>query len=547
MVRIMNDITDKPDWENKVFNSDITEKWKAELRANTEDDITEKMIEWIIAELQYRSKHFKETGMVPAYDGGVIKSDSAIPESLKESLRAAVSRLENVPDHQKDYHPHSNNQVLDLVHPSLFPLVYGTTKIIKDGILGIDDGISKSGTGEVLPIPSDGETVIKGTNLFSYPGNTMGRPYSKKFQWLPCDVAFKSTSDSTEADSIPEKSNQCTITSYINNLHPREHKELYGILEQVISRAIPLWNMTLTPHKLYTNDYERIPYDEVKYDIDPDSLPEEDQPQQLPGEEDEAFWDRFDEWRSGIWRDGIILPEPGIFAPPEEVDLEEDIQEPLRRRKTLDLQRDYGKTGLQVIIKLANIHLTPENPEYGGGSWHVEGQLNEHICATALYYYDSANITESRLAFRQLEQVFGCHQDGTSIQYPGSVACKEGRLLTFSNIFQHRVEPFRLDDPTKPGHRKILALFLVDPNIRIISTANVPSQRADWGELVPWEGALGKLPRELYDEVVSYMSNPSMSMEDAKELRLELMEERKAIVADQDDAFASSTFSLCEH
>lgn len=29
-----------------------------------------------------------------------------------------------------------------------------------------------------------------------------------------------------------------------------------------------------------------------------------------------------------------------------------------------------------------------------------KGQLNEHICATALFYYDSDNITESRLSFR---------------------------------------------------------------------------------------------------------------------------------------------------
>ncbi|PNP56335.1 hypothetical protein FNYG_15370 [Fusarium nygamai] len=49
---------------------------------------------------------------------------------------------------------------------------------------------------------------------------------------------------------------------------------------------------------------------------------------------------------------------------------------------------------------MANIHLAPEKPKYDGGSWHVEGQLNEHICATALFYYDSDNITEPRLSFR---------------------------------------------------------------------------------------------------------------------------------------------------
>lgn len=31
-------------------------------------------------------------------------------------------------------------------------------------------------------------------------------------------------------------------------------------------------------------------------------------------------------------------------------------------------------TTLQCIIKLANIVLTPENPEYPGEQWHVEGQ-----------------------------------------------------------------------------------------------------------------------------------------------------------------------------
>jgi hypothetical protein len=153
---------------------------------------------------------------------------------------------------------------------------------------------------------------------------------------------------------------------------------------------------------------------------------------------------------------------------------------------------------LQIIVKLANIDLTPEKPDYEGGNWHVEGQLNEHICATALYYYDNENITNSHLAFRQscidstlemgyeqdehdfMSAVFGCEPDGPAVQEVGSVLCKEGRLLTFPNILQHRILPFKLADATKPGHRKILALFLVDPGIRIISTANVPPQQRDW-------------------------------------------------------------------
>lgn len=32
-----------------------------------------------------------------------------------------------------------------------------------------------------------------------------------------------------------------------------------------------------------------------------------------------------------------------------------------------------GNTTLQVIVKIASIELTPEKPEFPGGSWHVEG------------------------------------------------------------------------------------------------------------------------------------------------------------------------------
>lgn len=36
----------------------------------------------------------------------------------------------------------------------------------------------------------------------------------------------------------------------------------------------------------------------------------------------------------------------------------------LRAEKTVDLHRDYANRGFQVIVKLANIGLTPEKPEY---------------------------------------------------------------------------------------------------------------------------------------------------------------------------------------
>ncbi|KAG9404197.1 hypothetical protein AC1031_005736 [Aphanomyces cochlioides] len=63
-------------------------------------------------------------------------------------------------------------------------------------------------------------------------------------------------------------------------------------------------------------------------------------------------------------------------------------------------RRGMNGTHFQVIVKIASIELTPENPKYPGGSWHIEGMTNESIAATGILYYDCENITTSKLAFR---------------------------------------------------------------------------------------------------------------------------------------------------
>lgn len=90
----------------------------------------------------------------------------------------------------------------------------------------------------------------------------------------------------------------------------------------------------------------------------------------------------------------------------------------------------------------------------------VEGQMNERICATALYYLDSENVTPSHLSFRmqtssyqdELQDIAGQdqyswleHVYGTALgpsggvasaclQPYGSVETKQGRLLAFPNV-----------------------------------------------------------------------------------------------------------------
>ena len=97
--------------------------------------------------------------------------------------------------------------------------------------------------------------------------------------------------------------------------------------------------------------------------------------------------------------------------------------------------------------------------------------------------------------------------------------------LTHPQIFQHRVEPFHLQDSSKPGHRKILALFLVDPHESIISTANIPCQQKEWwDELVQGIGPLGGVPKEINQQILRViLSSHSPSLSCQTEYLMKLM------------------------
>lgn len=124
-------------------------------------------------------------------------------------------------------------------------------------------------------------------------------------------------------------------------------------------------------------------------------------------------------------------------------------------------------------------------------------------------------------------EIYGINND-SSLQVLGEVWTREDRLVVFPNVLQHRVSPFKLAQPSKPGHVKVLALFLVDPNITIPSTANIPPQQRDWwAREINKDQSLSGLPQELADLVLDEVSDFPLTMEQAKEVRDELREDRK--------------------
>ncbi|CRK42297.1 hypothetical protein BN1723_019005 [Verticillium longisporum] len=150
--------------------------------------------------------------------------------------------------------------------------------------------------------------------------------------------------------------------------------------------------------------------------------------------------------------------------------------------------------------------------------------------------------------FEGLEKIFGVESFDSSaaVQELGSVSTRQGRMLVFPNTLQHAVGSFGLVDRTKPGHRRFIVLWLVDPNDRICSTRNVPPQQHDWwAEKRLAEYNFRGLPQEIVNMVGEEVSDYPMSLKKAQELRLDLMKERTRMVEAVENQFGS--FNLCEH
>ncbi|VBB17719.1 DUF4246 domain-containing protein [Yasminevirus sp. GU-2018] len=446
MLALKNMIVLKPDWKRKVFDNLIVNKWRAE----SADNLTTKGFNSMIEELRVCAnasiiiKTPLRTSIIDISPvDGAYQSDDLVKDSLQTDLIFYGECLKFPTKYnlngvgKLDWHPGSNNQVLDLVHPSLYCATNGVTKM-------------KNGRSVDFP---------------KNPGNYL----STKYHWLPTDVEISKEGDAK-------------FKSYINNLHPGENARLYRVLERVLSCFVPMFDVVLSDS--LSPKVSRVGDHNLAIDFDHNS-----------------YADR------------------------------------LKNRSRYTIK---GKT-VQVIVKIAHIILTPENPEYKGGVWHVEGMANEQIVASGIYYYDQNNISESKLHFRMagydpsyeqddrvgVRREYGLKDEDRINNYLGYISTTNRRAIAFPNLFQHKVDNFSLEDRTKPGYRKILVFFLVDPNTKITSTSDVDPQQSHWYD---GDNVKGK-----------------MTFEQAVEHRKALMEERKYAVDALTELVFEREFSLCEH
>ncbi|KAM0346266.1 hypothetical protein ACHAPU_005693 [Fusarium lateritium] len=583
MMLLMDTLTDKLDWHRKVFDDIIVQKWRDEARQQSEDGlyarilqdklndgpskphsriISDAAFDYCIEELCGKAAYFVKSGLIPTLDGPrntVVKSDSLIDETLHQDLKKACAELREEHLDNINWHPRSNDMVQDLIHPSVCHFVYDRSPFIQEEVVGVSNALDYIGQGE--PVKGETEPDMPESRGRSGYGAGSGdvRPeyWSRKYQWLPANVGFRDDGSAR-------------FTSYVNNLHPTKFLHIYQTLERAIDKAIPAWDQCL--RDVVKWDEESVPGREksrfewihaASDGNDEHWLPEfdisfKDKDIQLTNSElddleEECYYtvnepvERDQEEYERRENAGLPPLTPNVddeslarakWTKVREANLPEPLPyEPIDYIPKQSLRDRFRESGLQVIVKMASIELTPEKPEFSAGNWHLEGQMNEKIAATSLYYFDSENVTSSRLSFRMqtmydldddiytdqdeynyLERVYGTllggHQGiaGSCNQSYGDVETKEGRLLAFPNVL------------------RFIALWLVDPHRRIIATANVPPQQKHW-----WTG--GKPD----DDVPAGL----MTEEEAREHRLGLMDERTAEKVREH--WEALDYNFCEH
>lgn len=148
-----------------------------------------------------------------------------------------------------------------------------------------------------------------------------------------------------------------------------------------------------------------------------------------------------------------------------------------------------------------------------------------------------------------LKQIYGLEAGSAAVQEIGRINFRPGRVIQWPSTVHTRLDPVHLKDKTKPGVLRLLATYLVDPNIRIISTANVPPQRVDWTQEMQDLGPkhydeVKKFPPYLIDRVLNRKDGFPFLLEDAenyaKEIWLECLQFREY----QSVAFTSHVLEL---
>ncbi len=416
MSELINIITSKPDWSNKINDTTIVKKWSKELQkqqinktilqlviellkdsTHSEEYDDSDIYKWVV-ELgvhpnefsiakecdckcdicQFNENNDSECKQSDPFEGEctctksklnkkkrifmrkfMSKNSTLIDPSTKELFKYNSKKLEK--STPVDYHPGTNNQVIDLLHPFLYCYVKGVTK---------------------TKIPPNDKIL---------------------FQWLPTNF------------TIGNK--KVSIDSYINNLAYADNSALYESIATIFESFVPKFNkvMQLLHENKRTKTFKKLSNCQVIVKLANTILTP--QSPKFP----KGTWHL-----EGLANEKIIAT--GIYY----YEMTNITSNYLKFRSTVTDSSDIDYP--QDCVEYVKTHYGLDEKDAG---------YRSHECLVNL----------------------------------GRVQTTEDMCLVFPNFMQHQVSEFELIDKTKMGTRKILVFFLIDPSTEILSTADVLPQQ----------------------------------------------------------------------
>ncbi|KAL5035358.1 hypothetical protein RTP6_7750 [Batrachochytrium dendrobatidis] len=417
-IQYLHSILCKPMWWIDITNQHIVEQWRVD---SLGQNISPSTFNLALEQLGVFVKQLVCSGsdgfgtIVPGPVELTYILDNGIPDNVYTRLMTNVSDIEHGSNHN------TGQMVHNLIDASMYSVVYGQTMIAPLSIR----------LKYTTMVPCD---ILLSTRLVSDTPIIDSSPkfISRKFQCLPSEFRV-------------EQDGSVTINSYINNLNPIWHRDMYKCIAKIFKCFVPMFESlirTMDPRFKYIDICNRT------------------KGYKPPSQSD----------RGGMESDTQLIRPVYVPTLPEHFESKYESAKPVSLR---------GRN-LQVIVKLTNIQLTPSKPKYNEGNWHIEGPINESIVATGLYYYDVENITTPKLDYRVAvdrfdemasdmywKDVYDIDEESPRNQYIGSLELPNGRCVVYPNRYQHKEQSFELADPTQPGHCKILTFFVVNPSRRM--------------------------------------------------------------------------------
>ncbi|KAF9486340.1 hypothetical protein BDN70DRAFT_773656, partial [Pholiota conissans] len=489
MSYLSSHIRRSPDWWNILKNEDAKNEWMLYAlnrvinvptpSIKAEINLSRKQIDYVLKELEGYNALRDGIYQVSCFER-IWESSSILDPDITTSLNTAFDGLQpqSLIDPEDDVTWH-------IIDHRLHCLVYGRTLVSHPN----------GSTLETVSSPSSSDVYTTSTS----------------FALLPSDVFVR------EKDS----SISVRFLSYINNLHPK-HRGTYTLLETLLGGFIPLFEHALTD--LHRNNplVQRIPGN-CRYTV-------WDEPDTPEHSDDEEEWEKYErEMRQWALNRPIDLPD--VPSSGYRGGLE-------NRRHIVSL---YNRV-IQIFVNVSEIKLHPQEPFFMGVPWHVEGMRAERIVACGFHCLSADNITETCLKFRMavtFPRGFSAGDTGATLrtwgirdgdpchQYIGSVPIRPGLSLVYPNIYQQSQTAFKLADPSKEGHFKVIRFFLVDPDVKpVISTSRVAPQQEEWIHQAVDDNLDTRLPYEMIEKIMESIDG-LMTFGEAKDYRQKLIEETR--------------------